>query len=94
MVFIATNEPRGCSGYVWTAGGPEGAIEVDEVTAWKIVSDLPNTFFYVNAPVKAVSAEKKSVKTEIGFDETPAIEQEITAAVEAASPTKRRATKE
>lgn len=94
MAFVSKSEPGGAAGYVWEVGGPEGAIEVDDVTAFKIVRDLPHVFSFVQAPAKAATAEKKAAKAKEDVEEVPAIEPELAEAVEAASPTKKRATKE
>jgi hypothetical protein len=75
---------------MWESGGPEGAIFVDDATAWKIINDLPSKFFLAAEPVKATS---KTQKVEAKAEETP-VEEEAPVAVEAAPTTKRRSTKE
>jgi len=90
MAFVSSDEPCGCAGYMWESGGPEGAIFVDDATAWKIIKDFPNKFFLAVEPVKAAP---KAQKVEAKVEETPA-EEEAPVAVEAAPTTKRRSTKE
>jgi hypothetical protein len=75
MVFVSALEPCGCAGYIWEKGGPEGAILVDEVIAWKIIKDLPGKFFVANEPVKATPKEiiTEVVEKTAEVVETPAV---------------------
>ena len=60
MVLIAKTEPGGALDHVWETAGEEGAIEVDEFTAYHLLQ-VPEEMFFTVSP-KEVS--KKESKTE------------------------------
>ena len=98
MILLAKVEPGSAAGLVWEKAGAEGALEVHPFLARELLAIPGDHFFIVDKPAeKAAPAKKaapKAEKVEAKAEDTPAIENEIEEAVEAASPTKKRATKE
>jgi hypothetical protein len=98
MALIAKTEPGGAAGLLWEKAGDEGAIEVHPRLAQELLNIPGELFYVVTNVVKKVEKEievevekvvpTKSAKTE----EEPAAD--ISEALDVASPTKRRSTKE
>lgn len=103
MVLLAKNEPGGAAGLVWEKAGAEGAIEVHPRFAYELLNMPGDLFFIVEQEVKkvekAVKAEVEKIEDAVKPDAPAAAEadvvatDDIDAAVEVASSTKRRSTK-
>ena len=104
MVLLAANEPGGTEGFSWEKAGDAGAIEVPPRLAHALLS-IPGELFYVvqkevKKIEKEVEEEIKKVEAEVEKvipKKAPAkaAKEEITStdvseALDAASPTKRR----
>jgi len=65
MVFIAKSEPGGALGHVWESAGAEGAVEVDDYTAYHLLQVPDEMFFAVKPKIAEVKIE------EVTVEETP-----------------------
>lgn len=90
MVFLAKTEPGSAEGLTWEKAGAEGAIEVHPRLARELLAIPGELFFLVEKEVKkvekAIKAEKAAPKA--AEEEIPSTD--ISEAIDAASPTKRR----
>ena len=89
--LIARNFAGGIGQYVWDKTGPEGAIEVPMPLAAELLQIDAEDFFVVEAAKPVAKAEKKAAPKaeEVEVKDEPVAD--LTDALEAASPTKRRA---
>jgi len=104
MVLLAKTEPGGAAGLVWEKAGDEGAIEVNPRLAHELLSIPGELFYVVTKEVKKIETEieaevkkvekvaKKTVSKEPKEETT--VSADVAEALEVASPTKRRSTKE
>jgi hypothetical protein len=100
MVLLAANEPGGTEGFSWEKAGDAGAIEVPPRVAHALLSIPGELFYIVQKEVKKAEEEIKKVEAEVEKvvpkkAATKAAKEETTAtdvseALDAASPTKRR----
>jgi hypothetical protein len=107
MVLLAKNEPGGAEGLVWETAGEEGAIEVHPRLAHSLLA-IPGEHFFIVAEKAVKKVEKaveavvadvekvlpKKASTKAAAKEEVAPAADVVEALEAASPTKRRSTKE
>jgi len=102
MTLLAKNEPGGAAGLVWEKAGAEGAIEIHPQLAQELLAIPGKLFFVVEKEIKKIEEEvKEKVEKAVSkkaAPEAPAAEEKVgddlSDALEATSPTKRRATKE
>jgi hypothetical protein len=102
MVLLAKTEPGGAAGLVWEKAGDEGAIEVHPRLANELLA-IPGELFYVvkkevkkvekaiEAEVEKIVAKKSPAKAATEEVNTSA---DLSEAIDTASSTKRRSTKE
>lgn len=93
MVFLAKIEPGSAAGLNWEKAGEEGAIDVHPRLAYELLS-IPGEHFFVTekSASKSTVAKKVAPKEEVLKEEV--VSNDLNEAVQAASPTKRRSTKE
>lgn len=106
MVLLAANEPGGTEGFSWEKAGDAGAIEVPPRLAHALLSIPGELFYVVNKEVKKVEKEveeeiskvekvvKKTTLKEFKEQKETSVSEDVSEAIDVASPTKRRSTKE
>jgi hypothetical protein len=89
-VLLAKKSKGGVGKYSWEKTGPEGAIEVDSKFAYELLSIAGNDYTIVKPEdVKPAPKPEPKVEAKVEVEETSV--NELSDAIEVASPTKRRA---
>ena len=98
MVLLAKRGLGGAAGLVWEKEGDEGAIEVHPRLAQELLSIPGDLFYIVEKVAKSVEEAVEKVAPKKAAPKTPEVEErvgdDLSDALETASPTKRRSTKE
>lgn len=102
MVLLAANEPGGTEGFSWEKAGDAGAIEVPTRVAHALLSIPGELFYVVQKEVKKIEKEVEAEVDKVVPKKAPAkavkeettVTADVSEALDAASPTKRRSTKE
>jgi hypothetical protein len=106
MVLIAANQTSGTEGFSWEKAGDAGAIEVPHHVAIKLLQIPGELFYVVQKEVKKIEKEveaevskvekvvKKTTLKEFKEQKEASISEDVSEAIDVASPTKRRSTKE
>jgi hypothetical protein len=106
MVLLAANEPGGTEGFSWEKTGDAGAIEVPPRVAHALLSIPGELYYVVQKEVKKIEKEieaevskvekvvKKTTLKEFKEQKEASVSEDVSEAIDVASPTKRRSTKE
>ena len=102
MVFLAANEPNGTEGFSWEKAGDAGAIEVPPHVAITLLQIPGDLFYVVQKEVKKIEKEveaevskvekvvKKTTLKEFREQKETSISEDVSEALDVASPTKRK----
>jgi hypothetical protein len=92
-LFVAKRSPGASGDIVWPVAGDAGAVEVENGLAHELVRCFPHDFYFTTAPAVEVApvVKKAAVKA---VPAEPKVEDDLNEAMNVASPTKRRTTKE
>jgi len=76
MVLIAKTEPGGALNHVWESAGEEGAIEVDEFTAYHLLQ-VPEEMFFLVSPkeVSKQESETEEPKPKVASKAKPKVKE-------------------
>jgi len=103
MVLLAANEPGGTEGFSWEKTGDAGAIEVPPRVAHALLSIPGELYYVVQKEIKKIEkeieaevskVEKVVKKTTLKEQKEASVSEDVSEAIDVASPTKRRSTKE